>query len=945
VTLAPGARLGPYEVVGPLGAGGMGEVYKARDTRLGRTVAVKVLLGGAASDPDRRRRFEQEARAVSALNHPHICVLHDIGSVVPSEKAESGKAEGGAGTSPRPVPFLVMEYLDGQTLADRLGKGPLPLAEGLDIAIQVADALAAAHRAGIVHRDLKPANVMLVRAAAGAAASAKLLDFGLARLAAQPGTSLEGATETAHTAAGLVAGTAPYMAPEQIEGRPVDARTDLFAFGAVLFEIVTGARAFEGSSPASVMAAILEREPRAASDVRPNVPPAVDRMIRRCLAKDPDARWQTASDLAETLRWLRETGGGGPSATTTSPSPRRRGRLRAIAVTAAAVLAAAALTWYALKPASSRTVGGMSLDLHPAQIGPFGYSFTPGGSRTAFAWSADGQTLVFSGIRGEGERLYARKISEAEAKPIEGTDGALQPVVSPDGRWVAFWTYSDPSSGQPAKIKKIPFGGGPVVDLASNVAKPKGMAWDEAGNLFFGQPSDGRIWIVQSDSTTRAVTTLADGELAHVLPSLLPGGQILLFTVRKTRWSWGGEEVVAQTLATGTRKTLLKDAADARYLSSGHLVFLRRSQLMAVAFDPDRLEARGDPVVVLDSVAQGLTGMSSGEVSGAGQFAVSASGALAWIRSPAVEYPDNALVTVDRRGAVARIPAPLKPYGASVRLSPDGRRLAVSTRTSSPGSVWVYDLERTTLTDVMTGTESTWVHWRPRDGRDLLVDGNASGRGTLQLVPSDRSGPPRALMPSDLLWASSFTPDGRQLILVRDTGNDIDEIVVTKVEDGQARLEPLIDKAERPDNPEVSPDGRWLAYTSRRSGSVQVYVRPFPGPGAPVPVSVDGGTDPAWNRNGAELFFVGPRTKEGTFWMMAAAFSQGMPPRIGSPKRLFEFETEELPFHCVPVRCYDVAPDGQSFYIVQGKPMAYPVPVAHLNYAPNWVEELKAKLR
>jgi serine/threonine-protein kinase len=407
-------------------------------------------------------------------------------------------------------------------------------------------------------------------------------------------------------------------------------------------------------------------------------------------------------------------------------------------------------------------------------------------------------------------------------------------------------------------------------------------------------------------------------------------------------WTWGDEQVVAQTLATGSRKLVLTDAADARYVPSGHLVFMRRGALWAVGFDPERLEVRGTPAVVMDSVAQALTGLNSADITGAGHFAVAADGALGWIRSPVVEYLDRALVTVDRRGVIGRLPVEPRPYGPSVRLSPDGRRLVVTTRTSATSAVWVCDLARGALTPMLMNTEGTWPHWWPKDGHRLLIDRNQHGHGTFVTVPSDGSGQPDELGPSARLWPSSLAPDGRRMVLVRDRGNDVQDLVVTTVGDSLGRLETLVEAAEQPSNAEVSPDGRWLAYVSRRSGRPEVYVRPFPGPGAAVQVSVDGGDSPAWNPKGGELFFASARTKDGTFWMMAASLSPVMAP--GAPMRLFEFEAETLQFKGNPVRCYDVAPDGQRFYAVHGNMMAFPAPVRHLNYMPHWIDSLKAKV-
>jgi eukaryotic-like serine/threonine-protein kinase len=940
VALAAGARLGPYEVVGPLGAGGMGEVYQARDTRLARTVAIKVLPEAVAVDPERRRRFEQEARAVSALNHPHICVLHDIGAVVPSE-ADSGKAEGRAGASARPVPFLVMEYLDGQTLAERLAKGPLPLDEALALAAQVADALAAAHRAGIVHRDLKPANVMLVKAP-GSGVVSKLLDFGLARLAPQ---AEHRADEATRTESGMVLGTAPYMAPEQVEGRPTDARTDLFAFGAVLYEMLTGQRAFEGTSAASIMAAIVGKEPRAASTLQPTIPAAIDRVIKRCLAKDPDARWQSAGDLAYELRWLRQAGTGAEGAPAAAASARRP-RVRAVLALSAALLlvaGGAVLAWWLRQPAIP--AAGLGLTLYPAEaLNAWGASlpYTVGGSRTAFAWTPDGRALVFVGWRGTVKQLYVRPIDADEARPLDKTLNAQVPAVSPDGQWVAFW---EPRPGTTTgAIRKVRLRDGALADLAAGVAHPpRGMAWDDQGRVFFGR-DDGRIWMVDADGASRPVTTVGEGEVSHVLPVPLPGGRVVLYTVRKRALSWGDEQVVARTLSSGDTRPLLTDAADARYVPTGHLVFMRRGALMAVAFDTEHLEVRGAAETVLGAVAQALTAGMAEDVTGAGQFAFAATtGALAWIRSPVVGYPNSALVAIDRRGQVTRLPSPPRPYVGIVRVSPDGRRLAVPVQTHTEGGVWVYDLERRTLDPVFQGGETEGAVWWPKDGRRLVFDLLANGRPSLAWQAADGSGAPQPLV-GGRLYPSTFTPDASQLVAVQNG-----DIVVVSVANGHVRVEPMFQTADYEYSPELSPDGRWLAYTSAKSGRSEVYVRPFPGPGAPERVSTDGGYvvawNPTWKPRGGELFFAGQADQDGQRPLVAVDFGTGTPPRIGPPTPLFKFRNADLAMFGNPVRCADIALDGQHFYAVQSLTLpSDTTAVTHLSFKPNWFAELKAKV-
>ncbi len=676
MTLSPGTRLGPYEVQSAIGAGGMGVVYKARDTRLDRSVAIKVLPPEFSADADRRARFEREAKTIAGLSHPHICTLHDV-----------GEHDGAT--------FLVMEHLQGQTLADRLTKGPLPLDQALTVATEIADALAAAHRQGVIHRDLKPGNVMLTKA------GAKLLDFGLAKLTAHGERAAAASlvsvpTQTRPlTSEGVIVGTLQYMAPEQVEGKPADARTDLWALGAILYEMLTGKRAFAGDSAASLIGNIMNAEPSPMATLQPLTPPAVDRLVRQCLAKAPEDRPDTAHDLANELRWMRETSGVGAVARAL-PGRIRWSRVAMMAAVAAISIGMTVAVVLLLLPSAPRPLPVRSiLEVGPAEeLNAGGASSaavsTPGGSRTALAWTPDGQALVFVGRRSGVQQLYVRRLDTGEVRVLPNTEGAQVPAVSGDGQSVAFWAEGT--------IRKVPLGGGPVMDLASSLATPpRGLVWGADGRLFFGG-TDGRIWQVSPGGLPVAVTTVGDAEVQHGLPWPLPGARALLYTVRKRTWTWGDEEVVGQTLATGERKVLLRDAADARYVATGHLVFARRGQLWAVPFDAERLELRGPAVAVLDGIAQALTARRDSNITGAGQFAIAPTGTLAWVAGPVGRYPDAALVTVDRRGQVSPLSADVHSYDPSLRLSPDGRRLAVSITTLTEVGLWVFDVARGSLT-------------------------------------------------------------------------------------------------------------------------------------------------------------------------------------------------------------------------------------------------------
>ncbi len=914
--LPSGTRVGPYEIETLIGAGGMGEVYKARDTRLDRAVAIKVLPAAVTADPERRARFQREAKTIASLNHPHICTLHDVGD-------HDGSM------------FLVMELLEGESLAACLSKGPLPLTRALEVSAQIADALSTAHRQGIVHRDLKPGNVMLTKS------GAKLLDFGLAKLkrhGEQPAATHLASSPTLSglvTSEGMIVGTLPYMAPEQLEGRSADARTDLWALGAILYEMVAGRRAFTGESSVSLMGAILERDPEPLATFQPLTPPALARVVTRCLAKDPDARWDSAHDIADELRWMHEASGSG--SVTGAAQQFRRGRLAAFVGTAAIVGAAigAGAIWRLRSPAPRPSVSRVSLEVLPAETLDAGgyqslYLPTPGGSLTALAWTPDGQALVFVGRRGGAQQLYVRRLDAAEARPLTGTEGAQVPAVSPDGRDIAFWAQG--------AIKHVPLSGGPVTNLVSGVAlAPKGLAWDARGRVFFGR--NGRIWHVPPGGTQAVVTTRRESEQSHSLPCVLPGDHTILYTVRKRETTWGDEEVVAQNLSTGTRTLLLTDAADARYVATGHLVFLRRGQLMAVAFDPRLLETNGREVALLDAVAQALVAGNASDITGAGQFAISATGTLAWLPGAVPPERPSALITVDRRGQVSRLSAPERNYGPTVRLSPDGRRLVVVVRTLTEGGLWIYDLPRENLTPVVRGGEASWPIWAP-DGQRLAFLWRKNGRSSIASQLADGSTLPQILAVGSLA-PSSWSPDGRTIAATQSGSTDV---MIATLRSAKATVQPLFETRDTEVWPEISPDGRWLAFGSDVAARFEVWLRPFPGPGAAVQVSLDGGQSPAWHQNGRELFFLGPRDSAGRQRMMVVELGAGASPRIGRPRVLFEFDSRELPLSCIPTRCFDVAPDGQRFYAVMRQAPPSPPRVTRIQLIQNWFEELKAKV-
>jgi Tol biopolymer transport system component/predicted Ser/Thr protein kinase len=860
--LSRGASLGPYQIVSLLGSGGMGEVYRARDTRLERTVAIKVLPGSQAQEPERRQRFVREARAISALSHPHICAVYDVGQ-------EQGHD------------YLVMEYLEGETLAERLRKGPLPAEQAMRYAVEIAVALAAAHRQGVVHRDLKPANIMLTRS------GAKLLDFGLAKVqetSAELSELSQLPTDPLHaslTVEGTIMGTLHYMAPEQLEGRAIDSRTDIFAFGAVLYEMASGKKAFAGASQASVIGAILHTEPAPLAKLLSLTPPGLDRAVRKCLAKDPDQRWQTAQDLADELLWLGQ--GEMPAG---GPAPPRERRVSWGWMAAAGALAGAAglaLGLLHTRPEARRHVRATVLL-------PEGHILSSSGG--ALALSPDGRQLAFVARASDGkEMLWVRPLHGLSAQALAGTEGATSPFWAPDGKRLAYFAGG--------KLRRIDASGG-ASQVLCDAYLGRGGSWGREGVIVFTPDVALPIHrVAETGGPSRPVTHLerGRGENSHRWPVFLADGRHFLYVA----WRGAGlaaHDIYVASLDGGEPQRLLRAASHAAFVPPDRLLFVRHGNLEAQRFDPRTLRLEGEPVPVGEKVQRS-------PVHGAGTFAVSATGVLAY--QAAAEADQAQLVWLDRRGQViAEVAA--SGDDSSPRLSGDGRWLATtSVDPASDGQdIRLRDLSRQVdIRVTVDPAEDSFPVWS-RDGTRLVFSSTRHGAAGDLFVKAAAAGGPEelALASPERKIPTDWSPDGRHLAfhtISPATGADLWILSLP-----EHKAAPLLQSATDESEGEFSPDGGWIAYRSQESGRAEIYVRPFPGPGTPIQVSAQGGRMPKWRADGRELYYVDNE------WRLVAVPVTQRAGRVevGTPRALFSAHMRDLGH-----RQYDVSVDGARFLV------------------------------
>jgi len=892
LAILAGKRLGPYEILSAIGAGGMGEVYRARDTRLERIVAVKILPDHLSDRAELRERFDREARTVASLNHPHICVLHDI-----------GQQDG--------TDFLVMEYLEGETLAERLKKGPLPLDQVLQYAIEISDALDKAHRKGITHRDLKPGNVMLTKS------GTKLLDFGLAKLkqeaspeAAAPFSQLP-TMKSAMTAEGTIVGTLQYMAPEQVEAGEVDARTDIFAFGTVVYEMATGKKAFEGKTSASVMAKILEVDPPPMSSLQPMTPPAFDRVVKKCLSKEPEKRWQAASDVCDEVKWISDSAFQAGMAVPSLAARRLKKRVAwaaaAVAV-AIAVIAATALYWPRTPSLETHTV---RFTVGPPEKG----SFNP--APMFLTISPDGSKLAFVAADASGkQQLWIRALDSPAAQALSGTDNPNQPFWSADSRFVAFLADG--------KLKKIAVSGGPAMTLADAQEVVGSGTWSGEGVILFGFGTTiSRVSAVGGAATPVTMLDPSRKETNHLWPYFLPDGKHFLYSVLSATTENSG--IFVGSLDSKEGKLLLRANSNPVYVPPGYLLFGREGTLMAQPFDAERLQLKGEAVPVVEGVQFNPASVRSA-------FAASNNGVLAYRGGTGSLFGGTGapltLTWVSRNGTEQRLAAPIHNYLAP-RVSPDGQRVAAGIE-EADGQIWVYDLSRDTLTRLtFDGKYNYDPVWTP-DGKRIVFRG---AQNRLFWQPADGSGPAEELTKSELNRiniAGSFSPDG-QVLAFTEFGSGLD-LYTLSLKDGKPQ--PFLRTPSNETAPRFSPDGHFIAYASDESGRFEIYVRPYPGPGGKWQISTEGGTEPAWNPKGRELFYRSENK------MMAVEVTTQGTFSAGKPKMLFEGPYQPTPLTSTN---YDVSPDGQRFLMLEPIESAGAAP-AQINVVLNWFEELKQKV-
>ena len=901
-----GTQLGAYRIESLLGVGGMGEVYRATDTLLGRQVAIKILPPAFAADPERLVRFKREAQILASLNHPNIGAIYGLENLEGEDHS---------------TPGLVLELVEGPTLAEKLDGHALPVDEAIALARQIASALEAAHEQGIVHRDLKPGNIKVREDG-----TVKVLDFGLAK--ALEAMSVDGVTRSVHagpsdsptittpamTAGGIILGTAAYMSPEQARGKPADKRSDIWAFGAVVYEMLTGTRPFAGDGVSEVLASVLAREPDW-TRLPSTLSPALGTYIRRCLHKNPKQRIADMQDVRLALEGAFDAGA---PVVSTPMTWRRVATFAAAAMIGASVVAA--VVWAFMRPFDRVPPRVSRLQITP----PDGAALTIGSQRAVegrdVAITPDGARLIYVGNR--GTQLFVRTLDSVEPVSVF-TGNPRTPFVSPDGQWIGFVDGGN-------TLKKVAVTGGTAVTVATvDAPAARGACWLPDDTIIFAtiNPETGLQQVAASGGPTTVITRpdRARGEADHAWPEALPGGRGVLFTVLSATGGLDGAQVAVLDLRTGARTEVLRGGSHAQYAPSGHLIYATPGTLRAVSFDLTQLQTRGLPVAAIaDVVTTPL---------GAVDAVVAADGTLAYVAGGAVTAAGGTLVWVDRQGRETALPAPPRLY-AHPRVSPDGTRVAAFV-VEQDLDVWLWDLTRATLTRVTSGAGvDNYPLWTP-DGRRLIFSSQRTGVMNLFWQAADGAGAVERLTEnSDAQTATGISPDGRSLIfteVARATGEDVMRMTL----DGTRAVAPLVQSGFAERNGVVSPDGHWLAYEANDSGRFEVFVRPFPNVNSSrSPVSTDGGTRPLWARNGRELFYVSP-----TGAIMRVGVTPGAAWTPTTPEVLVKpgYVTQTGN----PGRSYDISPDGQRLLLIKQRMVGTASASTSIIVVQNWVEELK----
>jgi eukaryotic-like serine/threonine-protein kinase len=882
--LSAGTRLGPYEILSPIGSGGMGEVYRAKDTRLGRMVAVKVLSQDLSASPDVRQRFEREAQTISQLSHPHICALHDVGNQDGTE-------------------YLVMELLEGETLSDRLARGPLALEQTLRYGQEIADALDKAHRQGVVHRDLKPGNVMLTKT------GVKLLDFGLAK-AVDPSANVDlsaSPTRQGLTQEGAILGTFQYMAPEQLEGREADARTDIFALGAVLYEMATGRKAYSGSNQASLISAILRDEPAPISQVRPMAPVALDRIVKTCVAKDPEDRWQSAGDVAKELRWIAEGSSSGSSAVLPAAIVRRRGAPW-FWLLAAGALAVAALLGFLLRrpPVTSPARTRRTNILLPERAARPHMSVL----------SPDGRRVVFSGTDADGkDQLWVRSLDSYDSVRVPGAEGGVLPFWSPDGRFLAF--FAD------RKLKRVDANGGSPIDLAEG--EGVGGAWAPNGDVLFALASGPILRVPPTGGKPVPVTRIDAGrhETTHRYPFFLPDGKHFLYLAMNAAGNGKdpANRIWVGSLDGGPAKPIMAGTFNAGF-ADGYLLFLHgdlAGTLFAQPFDPVRLETTGEAT----SVASGVG--VYGDYLGAADYSVSRDGALLY---SSFRFQTR-FEWFDRDGKAKGSFGEPGPHFA-FRLSPDGSRIAFDSYDSGANlsQVWIGDVSRGVQTKLTTGpSNNTAPVWSP-DGSRIAFESDRKHQADIFVRSAGGSSPEAQLTDADSQSSvMDWSADGRYILYLdrEPVGNRQMQLSAIPVEPPRRPVTIAGRMWNDFSTARFSPDSRWVAYCRDESGRREVFVVSFPEGQGKVQISSAGGINPVWSRKGRELLY---STFEGEVMSVEIDESRGF--RASTPKVLFTLPPGTL--------SWDATADGERFLLNSPVVKSASVP---LSLVLDWAAALK----